>query len=110
MGIKELLARRRSENRIQRHTRSFSHKQHNTEAELDELIQSVGNRVYRTGRGVANISQRVGINLDIDKRRKQEGKTILISSIKHGIGETTRAFLGPKPSQTNASVKKRRKR
>ena len=89
MGIKTLLGRRRSENRIKRQTRRASRKPSDPEAELDAMIQPYVRSAQR-------VYSKVNITLS-NPRRKAEGKAITKRLITHNIiGDTYRAVIGPR--------------
>lgn len=90
LGIKTILGRRRSEQRIRRRTRRASRKPVNTEADIDRIVQPYIRRAGRIANKVVNTTQ----------DRKAEGKVVLKGWIKHGIGVSYRGLVGSKrPTQ-----------
>lgn len=90
LGLGDILARRRNENRIKTRTRRLNHKPFDPDAELEAVLTNASNRAYSYGKRIYDITQ----------SRKGQGKQVLIQWTKHGIGETTRAFLGPRHSSS----------
>ena len=86
MSIRNRLARRRAEQRLQRKTRAANRPQVDPEAEINGMIQKYSNRAYRIGQRMFDASQ----------ARKAEGKVVLKHTITHGIGVAYRGLMGSK--------------
>lgn len=96
--LRSARGRRDSERRINMHTKAATVRQTNTDPDddLEATLQHYQNRATRL----------VYRAYDTTQNRKAEGKVILIGAIKHGIGVTTRTFLGPRQTTAKASKPK----
>jgi hypothetical protein len=65
---------------------------------LEATLNNYSNKAYRMGTKMYNTTQ----------KRKAEGKQIFFATTKHLIGETTRAFLGPR--KKSVKIKKIRRK
>lgn len=82
MGLKERLARRRSEERIARGTRSSNRKQIDPDAQIDEMLRPIQRRITTIGNTLIR-----GVNA-----RKGRGKEILKAQLKARVHDAYIAF------------------
>lgn len=97
MDFKFSKPRKHFNQRIQRKVLKSNRPYIDPNIQLEHTISNVSNRAYQYGNRLYNITQ----------SRKAEGKEILKQSIKHGIGETTRAFLGPSKHKPKPKLKQK---
>jgi hypothetical protein len=96
LGLKTFFGRRNAEDRIKRRVTSSTHRQiqPSSEDQLEDTLSHYQNQATRLAYYLYNNTQ----------SRKSEGKQILKSSIKQGIGITARTILGPRKNHATQKV------
>lgn len=88
MSFRDMLARKRADERIHRRAKQSLLRQGNRDPEdvMEAQLNRYGNQAYHIGERVYNTTQ----------KRKAEGKQIFVSTTKHMIGATYREIFGTK--------------